>query len=245
MKRTYPLSFFLFGLAMNFFFRYFYLLLPGMILCIIGIWKLPCLLIGLAVLGLDLLLSFTEQLQTRKASLEDSDNPEYNEFMDTCFGDNPDGIQELLAQKMEAQDQARTARQKALERLVIYRQLKQSIHDNMTLDEMIDAFIQMCQTPVGEPDDLLFETGTFSFTGERLFHFSLVRQFCFFSDTDEYVQLHLDIQYAPCAKTRLLKKATWSPTKDQNFLSTVKDSIAYRSVRNMPYIKAEVWIDET
>lgn len=245
MNRKYPLSFFLFGMVMNFFLHYFYLFIPGAVLCIIGIWKLPCLFIGLAILGLDLVLSFMDQIEIRKASLSESDNQEYNEIMDACFGDNPKGIMELLAQKMEDTEEDREKRQKMMESLVVYRQLQQTIHDGMTLDEMIDAFSQMCKTSVKEPDDLLFETGTFSFTGEKLFYFSLVRQFCFFTDTDEYVQLHLDVMYPLSPKTRLLKRSDWSSPQDEDFFKNVKNSTAYRTVSNTPYAKVEVWIGET
>lgn len=245
MKRKYPLSFFLFGMVMNFLFHYFYLFLPGLILCIIGIWNLPCLLIGIAVLGLDLLLSFIEQLEIRKGSLSESDNPKYNEFMDACFGTDSKGIMDLLKQRMqetEAEDERRTA---ILEGLVVYRQLREAVQNGMTLDEMIDAFAGMCKTSVGEEDDLLFETGTFPFTGEKLFYFSLVRQFRFFTDTDEYVQLHLNVLYTPSPKTRLLRKTYWSSLEEGDFFEIVKSSTAYRTVRDMPYVKIDIRIEET
>ena len=95
-----------------------------------------------------------------------------------------------------------------LKNLPVYRALTDSIRDNMTLEELIDAFEKMCKLPVGTPDNLLFETGTFSFSGEKMFYFSLVRQFQF-ADEDEYVQLHLDIQFPPSIKTAQLKRTTW------------------------------------
>lgn len=245
MNRKYPLSFFLLGLAMNFFLHYFYLFLPGAILCFIGIWNLTCLLIGLAVLGLDLLLSFIEQLQIRKASLSESDNLEYNEFMDACFGINSAGIKELLEEKITDYENDHVKRQEALECLVVYKQLQTSVQDGMTLAELIDAFAQMCQTPVGEPDDLLFETGTFSFTGNKRFYFSLVRQFRFFTDTDEYVQLHLDVLYHPTKKTRWLRKSSWSSQDTGKFFNDVTGSSAYQAVCDTAYAKVEVWIGET
>ena len=43
----------------------------------------------------------------------------------------------------------------------------------MTLDEILDAFREVCQIPVEVEDDdddiLLFETGVYDFTGEDLF----------------------------------------------------------------------------
>ena len=63
----------------------------GIILCIIGIWVKSCLWIGLAILGLDVILSIIEQLRIRKAAVTPSDNPEFNELMDAFCG--PDGLE--------------------------------------------------------------------------------------------------------------------------------------------------------
>ena len=61
--------------------------------------------------------------------------------------------------------------QEELEKLPVYQALRDSVDLDMSLDELIDAFAAMCKLPVGEPDDLLFETGTFDFTGKKLFYF--------------------------------------------------------------------------
>lgn len=135
-------------------------------------------------------------------------------------------------------------RQAPLKSLTVYRNLNNAIHDGMALEEMIDAFSQMCQTSVGEPDDLLFETGTYSFTGESLFYFSLVRQFKFMSG-DEYVQLHLDVLYTPGLVTSPLFDTTWDSQVDGDFFEMVKSSRAYKVVKDMTPVQVNVWIDET
>ena len=114
----------------------------------------------------------------------------------------------------------------------------------MALEEMIDAFSHMCQTSVGEPDDLLFETGTYGFTGEKLFHFSLVRQFQFMSG-DEYVQLHLEVLYTPGLSTALLFNTKWDSQVNGDFFEMVKSSQAYAVVKDMTPVRVDVWIDET
>ena len=48
---------FWFFVLTNFLFHFFYLSVPGIILCIVGIWVKSCLWIGLAILGLDVILS--------------------------------------------------------------------------------------------------------------------------------------------------------------------------------------------
>lgn len=134
--------------------------------------------------------------------------------------------------------------QAPLKSLTVYRNLNNAIHDGMPLEEMIDAFSQMCQTSVGEPDDLLFETGTYGFTGENLFYFSLVRQFKFMSG-DEYVQLHLDVLYTPGLSTVSLFDTTWDSQVDGDFFDMVKASRAYAVVKDMIPVQVNVWIDET
>lgn len=61
MKRKYPAKMFLLFVLTNFLFRFFYLFIPGTVLCVVGIWSQTYLYVGLAVLGLDLILSIVEQ----------------------------------------------------------------------------------------------------------------------------------------------------------------------------------------
>lgn len=230
---------------MNFAIRYFYLFLPGLVLNVIGIWNKRCLAIGLALWILDLFLSIILQIRLRKTALEESDNEDFNEFMDAAFDPNNEkSIHDILQEKIGEQDNAHDDNQAILQRLVVYRTLNESIRDGMTLDEMIDAFSEMCKISVGDPDDLLFETGTFSFDGEKKFYFSLVRQFKFFDD-DEYVQLHLSVTYPPCPKTRMLYKAKWGSPTEGDFFGMVRSSRAYRAVRQMPIQHVEIYVDET
>ena len=122
--------------------------------------------------------------------------------------------------------------------------MRASIQDGMSLEQMVDAFQAMCKLPVGDPDDLLFETGTFGFTGENLFHFSLVRQFQHLNG-DEYVQLHLDVMYIPTPETAMLQQTEWGSPSDNDFFAKVKHSFAFDSIQNAPISKVEVYIDET
>lgn len=106
MERKYPTKMFWIFVLTNFLFHFFYLSVPGIILCIVGIWVKTCLWIGLVILGLDLILSIIEQLRIRKAALTPSDNPEFNELMDAFCG--PGGLEALgkmLDEKMETRDE--------------------------------------------------------------------------------------------------------------------------------------------
>ncbi len=91
MKRQYPTKMFFFFVLTNFLFHFFYLSVPGIVLCIVGIWSKFCLWIGLAILGLDLILSIIEQLRLRRTAITPSDNPDFNEMMDAFCG--PDGLE--------------------------------------------------------------------------------------------------------------------------------------------------------
>lgn len=134
--------------------------------------------------------------------------------------------------------------QEELEKLPVYQALRDSVKDGMTLDQLIDAFAAMCRLPVGEPDDLLFETGTFGFTGKKLFYFSLVRQFQYKSE-DEYVQLHLDVRYAPSPATRRMECTEWASLTEGDFFSMVRSCEAYRAVKDAPIAELSVYIEET
>ena len=93
MERKYPTKMFWFFVLMNFLFHFFYLSISGIVLCIVGIWVKSCLWIGLAILGLDAILSIIEQLRIRKAAVTPSDNPEFNEMMEAFCG--PGGLEAL------------------------------------------------------------------------------------------------------------------------------------------------------
>ena len=245
MIRKYSLKLFLIGLFLHFTAVYFYLFLPGIILSIMGIGNEKCLAVGLAILLVDLVLSFINQLRIRKIALQESDNQQFNELVDAALDPNsPKTLDEIINEKQPLQPPQEGDHQALLQELVVYRTLKGSIHDGMTLDEMIDAFQNMCSISVGDPDDLLFETGTYRFTDEKQFIFSLVRQFRFLDD-NEYVQLRLEINYTPCFKTALLYCVKWGSQTDGNFFPMVRKSLAYKAVRNMPIAFVNVRIEET
>ena len=87
VKRKYPTKVFWMGFIGNFMIRSFYLFLPGLVLCIVGIWVKVCLWIGLGLLGLDAVINLVDQLQLRKTALS---NTEFNELMEALTG--PGGL---------------------------------------------------------------------------------------------------------------------------------------------------------
>ena len=84
--------------------------------------------------------------------------------------------------------------------------LQKSISDNSSLEHIVSVFEEMCNMPFKE-DMILFETGTYSFTGKPMFNFSLVRQFP--NDEEEYYQIHVDVLYIPTEENKDFQRTIW------------------------------------
>lgn len=120
-------------------------------------------------------------------------------------------------------------------------ELKNAIIDGMNIDEIISTFEKWYQ-PIDEVDSLLFETGTFDFAGEKLFYFSLAKQFP--NDEEEYFQVHIDILYEPDSENKKLSNTFWDETGDE-IINYIKNSKEYKYAQNHKYTKIEIYADET
>lgn len=85
--RQYPLRLFLIGFITNIFFHFFGLFVPSIILLIVGIWVDGCVYVGLALLCIDMIASFVEQMKIRQAMLSDSDNEQFRKFQEAVSKD--------------------------------------------------------------------------------------------------------------------------------------------------------------
>ncbi len=125
--------------------------------------------------------------------------------------------------------------------------LKDSISQSMQLTELIEVFEKMCQIAidgVNEDDEmLLFETGTFSFSGPEMFHFSLVRQFP--NEDEEYFQLHLEILYEPSDINKSFSEPIWNDDVEGDFFEFIRSSDAYLSLKDEKVHKINIFMDET
>jgi hypothetical protein len=102
-KRSYPNILFIIGLITNILFHYFWLFVPAMIFLIIGIFNRPFSYLGIALFGLDILLSFVEQCKIRRTFLKASDHPDFQAFQH-ALSDQENwlkNIHEILNQKIE------------------------------------------------------------------------------------------------------------------------------------------------
>ena len=119
--------------------------------------------------------------------------------------------------------------------------LKKSIDDTMPLSDIILTFEKMCEEPIGD-DMILFETGTFEFTGEPRFYFSLVRQF---PNDDEYFQIHVDILFKSNRDNQLFSEAVWNEDINENIFDYIRKSEAFEYAKSDTYEKIEIYMDET
>ena len=95
MKRHYNWGLFWIGFMMNLT-KNFIIFILGLVLCIIGIWVKPCLYIGVALLAIDVVISFIEQMGVKKA-VETSTNPDFEPWAEIMSKDNwRDELKKLL-----------------------------------------------------------------------------------------------------------------------------------------------------
>lgn len=123
--------------------------------------------------------------------------------------------------------------------------LEKEIVDKHSLDDLISAFEEMCEIPIEEETEkmILFETGTYSFTGRPMFNFSLVRQYP--NEEEEYYQLHLDIMFEPTPDNSSFQQATWSFEIEDNIFDYIRKSREYMCLKDIPIARIDVYLDET
>lgn len=123
--------------------------------------------------------------------------------------------------------------------------LKNKITNETSLSSIVDAFEGMCQIPIDE-DMILFETGTYNFTGKSQFYFSLVRQFPHEDEeNDEYYQIHVDVSYVPTHKNDKFHEATWNIDVEGNIFEYIRTSEVFGEIKNDKYINIEIFMSET
>lgn len=124
----------------------------------------------------------------------------------------------------------------------VLRELKHSITAEMQLDEIVTAFERSFQTPL-EEERILYETGTFSFTGEPRFYFCLVRQFP--NGEEEYCQIHVELKYAPTEALKGLSQVLWSDEFGGEFFEAIRSSEAFAYIKQQKIIDLDIYMDET
>ena len=125
--------------------------------------------------------------------------------------------------------------------------LKKNVANKNNLEDLVSGFEDMCKVSIEnidiDDDGILFETGTFSFTGEPLFYFSLVRQFP--NEDDEYYQIHLDILYTPSDLTKNYSQSEWCFGGESDIFGYIRNSEEYVSLKDVEIKRVNVFMDET
>ena len=126
------------------------------------------------------------------------------------------------------------------EKLLKY--LQNRISDKSSLEDIVNVFENMCNIPIKE-DMILFETGTYSFTGEPKFYFSLVRQFP--NCQEEFYQIHVDVLYIPTDGNRHFEQTVWNEDIKENIFNYIKQSSEFDYCKKKTFSKVEIYLDET
>ena len=122
------------------------------------------------------------------------------------------------------------------------KQLKEVINDDASVQDIVDRFEEMCREPM-DNDMILFESGTFSFTGEELFCFSLVRQFP--NEEEEYYQIHVDVLFETNDENKTLSESVWNEDIEENIFEYVRKSESFSYAISDTYKRVDIYMDET
>ena len=122
------------------------------------------------------------------------------------------------------------------------KQLKEVINEEASVQDIVDRFEEMCREPI-DNDMILFESGTFSFTGEELFCFSLVRQFP--NEEEEYYQIHVDVLFETNDENKTLSESVWNEDIEENIFEYVRKSESFSYAISDTYKRVDIYMDET
>ena len=109
-----------------------------------------------------------------------------------------------------------------------------------------DVFKALYSKPMESPSGLLFECGTYSFTGPKLFTFSFTRQMPIPGE-DEFFQLRMEFAREPSALTDRLKTNLWSFKfgSPQAFFAAVEALPEFRGAVDLDGWSFSIDLDET
>ena len=121
--------------------------------------------------------------------------------------------------------------------------LKNKITERSSLEEIVNVFERMCSIPL-EEDMILFETGTFTISGdEPMFQISLVRQFP--NEDEEFYQVHVDIFYETDDENKKMSESVWDEDLSENIFDYIRNTKAFAYAKSKEYHKVKIWCDET
>ena len=122
------------------------------------------------------------------------------------------------------------------------KRLKEVINEGTSVQDIVRRFEEMCHEPI-DNDMILFESGTFSFTGKELYYFSLVRQFP--NEDEEYYQIHVDVLFETNDENKALSESVWDEDIEENIFEYVRKSESYNYAISDTYKKVDIYMGET
>ena len=120
--------------------------------------------------------------------------------------------------------------------------LQSHIDDSMTFGEIADVFAELCAHPTAN-EEILFEAGTYTFTGKPMFTVSLARQIP--DGEDEYYQIRAEFLFRPDADNAGITETMWLDPKDEDAFSAARRSVAFVYADTHTAVSFDLCIDET
>lgn len=115
-----------------------------------------------------------------------------------------------------------------LESMEVYQFLSQEISSESTPEEAFEAFSRMCELSVACLDDrILLEALYYEEFG--VYNVHLARQFQF-SNSNEFVQLHLDLSFSAAELSNLPQFSQWHDTSTTDVRAFLSDSDCFHAV---------------
>lgn len=131
------------------------------------------------------------------------------------------------------------------EEMEIYKQLRSAVTDESSLEEMVNAFEQVCAIPVETTSEMfLYEIYSYESEGKNYLLCHIVRQVDE-PDSDEYIQLCLDITYCPEEDLSEYDEATWFEADSAGFLDYIRSHELNEIFAKMPIHQRHVSIYAT
>lgn len=130
-----------------------------------------------------------------------------------------------------------------LESMEVYQYLSQAVAEEMTTAELAQVFSQMCAMPVECLDDTILRESLYD-EQSGCYNIHIARQFQF-SDSTEFVQLHLVVTYAAESADGLPETSAWCDNGSADIREILDQWQAFEAVKSQTLKEVRVFIDWT
>ncbi|UNL83242.1 hypothetical protein [Priestia koreensis] len=126
--------------------------------------------------------------------------------------------------------------------------IENQLKTDPTIESVWSAFKELSRQPVEGEEEvaLLFQCGTYDFTGEKKFHFTFTRQFSI-EEEDEPTQLHCEFLFEPLPifKNHTIEEWYFEYEGElDDFFSSVENADAFQLARDAKPSEFSVYIEE-